>query len=92
MRHRQRRKRNPRQQADRHVCCRHAGRPLLTARRWVWLASSVAAGLIAWSAYTDTVAQSINLYFRCNTPGVTCHAWQDGPSPMRPTVPSTWGI
>lgn len=64
---------------------------MLTARRWVWLASSVAAGLIVWSVYTDTVAQSINLYVRCNTPGVTCHAWRGG-QPLPASVPSTWGI
>ncbi len=89
MRHRQSK---PQQRTqDRHVCCRHAGRPMLTARRWVWLASAVAAGLIGWSVYTDTVAESISLYVRCNTTGVTCYGYRDLPAAPPPAVPSSLG-
>lgn len=64
---------------------------MLTAPRWVWLASSVAAGLIVWSVYTDTVARSISLYIRCNTLGVTCYSVRDLDQPA-PFGPSSWGI
>ncbi len=88
MRHRQRK--NQRAQ-DRHVCCRHAGRPMLTVRRWVWLMSAVAGAMVVGFTYTDVVAPAISLYVRCNTPGVTCHSYYDMERPPLPAVPSSLG-
>lgn len=91
MRHRQRRQKRSAQQADRHVCCRHAGRPLLDARRWLWLMSAVAAAMVVGFTYTDVLAPAVRLYVRCNMPNVTCYGYLDGPA-VPPSVPSTWGI
>ena len=89
MRHRQRRQKRS-ATPDRHVCCRHAGRPLLNARRWLWLTSAVAAAVIVGFTYTDIVAPAVSMYVRCNTPGVTCYGYRDLPAPP-PAVPSSLG-
>ena len=90
MRHRKRRKRTPQQQADRHVCCRHAGRPMLTARRWLWLASAIAIGYGLGATYAEAVIEPLRLVLMCALPMVTCYG--RGGQPLPASVPSTWGI
>ena len=90
MRHRQRRQKRA-ASPDRHVCCRHAGRPMLTARRWVWLMSVIAGALCVGYTYLDVAVPAMRRWVDCNTPGVTCHSYYDFERPPQPAVPSSLG-